>query len=447
MMNKPLNESFDLAQPAFAGEAVVRPGAVVRLRGDTVVEAPVEAAPAAPRRPVLQMTARDLHHLWLHVCVAITAVLVVWTTMFTPFTAKGAQIDRFAMVLKLAGGDLSDKGLQRYASHLDPAVVRLASRFAKEGAAGNPYVAILNQAAAAPDTSGRQGATFRYQDFTPEQARIWNALVPVSTAPNPAAQPFVLKSDDVVNYTRAVNCLTAAVYFEAASESQVGQQAVAQVVLNRMRHPAFPKSVCGVVFEGSQLSTGCQFSFTCDGSLNRTPSAAGWARAKAVAVAALGGFVAPSVGQATHYHAVYVAPYWSPTLLKVRNIGAHIFYRWMGGAGMPHAFTGVYAGNEIYVARLAMLDAQFGGAVTDAPLLIPAAAVVTLEPATAADTLGLRAEQANSTTDAAAASATAPAVVTLQQAARPPEIKAPAITPTPEKAPQRRGHLPTPQGW
>jgi hypothetical protein len=276
--------------------------------------------------------------------------------------------------------------------------------------------------------------------------------VPVSTQPNPPAQPFVLKSDDLVNYGRAVNCLTAAVYYEAASESQAGQQAVAQVVLNRVRHPAFPKSVCGVVFEGSQLATGCQFSFTCDGSLNRTPSAEGWARARKVAVAALGGFVASSVGQATHYHAVYVAPYWSPTLLKVRNIGAHIFYRWMGGSGLPRAFTGVYAGNEPFIARLAVLDAQFGGAVTEAPLLVPAVATVTVEPSTLADTLGLRAEQSgNAAADAAAAApavtADLPAAVAVEQAARPPALKAPPISPTPDKPPVRRRHLATPQGW
>lgn len=450
MMDRPLEESFDLTRPAYAGEAVVRPGTRVRLGGDTVLDtARAEADPIRLRRR--NLTTEDLHHLWLHVCVALTAVVVVWTTMFTPFTARSAQLDRFALVLRLAGGDISDKGLTRYVSRLDPAVVRLADRFTRQNGAGNPYVTALNQAAAAPDTSGRTGATFRYQDFTPEQARIWNALVPVSTAPNPPAQPFVLKSEDVANYQRAVNCLTAAVYYEAASESQTGQQAVAQVVLNRMRHPAFPKSVCGVVFEGSQLSTGCQFSFTCDGSLNRTPSAEGWARARQVAIAALGGFVAPGVGQATHYHAVYVAPYWSPSLLKVRNIGAHIFYRWMGGSGMPHAFTGVYAGNEPYIARLAMLDAQFGGAMTDAPLLVPAVAVVTtVEPQTAADTLGLRTEQqagAAPGQTAALASAAPLPVITLQQGDRPPTIKAPDITPTPEKAPQRRRHLATPQGW
>lgn len=136
------------------------------------------------------------------------------------------------------------------------------------------------------------------------------------------------------------------IYYEAGSESAAGQRAVAQVVLNRMRHPAFPSSVCGVVYSGSLRATGCQFTFTCDGSLGRPPSTAGWARARSVALAALSGAVDPTVGQATHYHALYVAPYWSPSLLKVANIGAHTFYRWKGFNGKRAAFVSPYAGRE-----------------------------------------------------------------------------------------------------
>ncbi|MFT2129823.1 cell wall hydrolase, partial [Staphylococcus epidermidis] len=92
----------------------------------------------------------------------------------------------------------------------------------------------------------------------------------------------------------------------AANETLQGQASVAQVILNRMRHPAYPKTVCGVVFQGSERTTGCQFSFTCDGAMGRPPSAEGWARARAVAASALNGFVAADVGMATHYHANYV---------------------------------------------------------------------------------------------------------------------------------------------
>jgi hypothetical protein len=114
-----------------------------------------------------------------------------------------------------------------------------------------------------------------------------------------------------------------------------------------MRHPAFPKTVCGVVFQGSvRTGGGCQFTFTCDGSLARKPDEEAWARARKVAEAALNGYVMKKVGEATHYHAAYVAPYWSPTLVKVAVVGQHIFYRWTGSWGEPAAFTGRYAGRE-----------------------------------------------------------------------------------------------------
>ena len=142
----------------------------------------------------------------------------------------------------------------------------------------------------------------------------------------------------------AQQCLTQAIYYEAASESDRGERAVAQVVLNRVRHPLFPHSVCGVVFQGANLRTGCQFSFTCDGSLARRPSAAGWARAGAIAAAALAGRVEPSVGLSTHYHADYVVPYWAGSLDKVATIGAHIFYLMRGVRGAPAAFAAPYDG-------------------------------------------------------------------------------------------------------
>jgi hypothetical protein len=114
---------------------------------------------------------------------------------------------------------------------------------------------------------------------------------------------------------------------------------VAQVVLNRVRHPAFPNSVCGVVYEGSTRVTGCQFTFTCDGSMAHAPLPSLWNRARKVAEAALAGSVYAPVGQATHYHANYVVPYWASSLVKTSIEGAHIFYRWAGGWGRPAAFT------------------------------------------------------------------------------------------------------------
>lgn len=193
------------------------------------------------------------------------------------------------------------------------------------------------------------------QDITVEQARAWNDALPYSTDPVLAARPFTASAKDAESYARAVDCLTAAVYYEAGSEPPGGQAAIAQIVLNRTRHPAYPRTVCGVVFQGSERTTGCQFTFTCDGALSRIPSPEGWARARAVATLALNGRVFTPIGTATHYHTDGVAPYWATRLSKVARIGAHIFYRWTGDWGRPFAFTGVYAGTEPVVAAMAAL--------------------------------------------------------------------------------------------
>ena len=188
---------------------------------------------------------------------------------------------------------------------------------------------------------------FQVQAVSPEQAAQINAALPVAGGPNPPARPFVLSKADGLAYSRALECLTQAVYYEAARESTGGQRAVAQVVLNRARHAAYPSSVCGVVYQGHERPTGCQFTFTCDGSLSRAPMREYWEPARKVAEAALAGYVHAPVGNATHYHAYYVAPYWAPTLSKIGVIGAHIFYRWAGAWGQPAAFAQRYAGREL----------------------------------------------------------------------------------------------------
>jgi hypothetical protein len=192
----------------------------------------------------------------------------------------------------------------------------------------------------------------------PEDALQINSQIPFASGPNPAAQPFRFTAG-TGSRERALECLTSAIYYEAGQEGLAGQQGVAQVVLNRVRHPAFPASVCGVVYQGSTRTTGCQFTFTCDGSLARAPERSAWNRARAVAKAALAGFIQPTVGNATHYHANYVAPYWAPTLAKTAVIGAHIFYRWSGGWGQPAAFAQSYSGREAdpRALRLAAMSA------------------------------------------------------------------------------------------
>jgi spore germination cell wall hydrolase CwlJ-like protein len=153
----------------------------------------------------------------------------------------------------------------------------------------------------------------KLQEVAPEDARAINAAIPFSTLPNPAARAFSL-SGVADSQARAVDCLAAAGYYEAGDDAK-GQRAVAQVIINRMRHPAFPKTICGVVFQGSERSTGCQFTFTCDGAMLRySPSPAAWQRARDVARMALNGSVYRPVGYATHYHTNWVVPYWSASL-------------------------------------------------------------------------------------------------------------------------------------
>lgn len=182
-----------------------------------------------------------------------------------------------------------------------------------------------------------------------EDAQRLNGFLPANAKGQPAAAPFVLKAS-AAEKARALLCLTQAVYYEAALEPPDGQAAVAQTVINRVRNPNFPKSVCGVVYQGSSQVTGCQFSFTCDGSRQRTPIEPFWSRAKAVAERALNGSVMPDVGLSTHYHADYVLPRWSPTLVKIGQFGSQIFYRFPGPPGQPDAFRERYRGGELKVS-------------------------------------------------------------------------------------------------
>lgn len=191
-----------------------------------------------------------------------------------------------------------------------------------------------------------------------ESGRELGALIDVGAA----AKPFYSPGTGVT-HLRAQECLAQAVWYEAASESEAGQRAVAQVVLNRVAHPGWPASVCGVVYQGSERSTGCQFTFTCDGSLARRPSGTSWARAQRIASEALSGSVYAPVGLATHYHTLWVNPYWAGSLDHIGTIGAHRFYRNRGAGGQAGAFSTAYAG----------LEPMVSGRTTPPPASLPVA--------------------------------------------------------------------------
>ena len=167
------------------------------------------------------------------------------------------------------------------------------------------------------------------EKLSPVQAELRNALIPFSHVGFLAPAQFSSASANGEDPSAALECLTSAIYYEAGHEPLVGQQAVAQVVVNRRASASFPKTICGVVQQGAP-KPGCQFTFECDGSLARRPDPGSWASARTVAEAALNGFTLSLVGAATHYHADYVVPVWATTMIKLVKLGHHIFYRWAG---------------------------------------------------------------------------------------------------------------------
>lgn len=126
---------------------------------------------------------------------------------------------------------------------------------------------------------------------------------------------------------RQHQCLSEAVYYEARSETRSGQIGVAEVVMNRVASKHYPNSICGVVYQGSERRTGCQFSFTCDESMDSDPKGKAWERSKDIATLTLTGMAPKLTNKATHYHTMDVNPVWAPTLRYNGQIGSHKFYR------------------------------------------------------------------------------------------------------------------------
>ena len=127
-------------------------------------------------------------------------------------------------------------------------------------------------------------------------------------------------------------CLAKGIYFEARSEPVRGQAAVAQVILNRVRNPTYPKTICGVVYQNDHWFNRCQFSFACDGRKKRITDPVAYKTAQDVAMAVTAGKIfIPEVGSSTHYYANYVHPGWARAMHRMTRIGLHIFYRTYGG--------------------------------------------------------------------------------------------------------------------
>jgi Cell Wall Hydrolase len=161
------------------------------------------------------------------------------------------------------------------------------------------------------------------------EPRTQDAALPGAQPPAPIARPVPPKSPlvGVVTSEKEMRCLAEAVYFEARSEPERGQAAVAQVVLNRVKSDAYPNTVCGVVYQNRHRHLACQFTFACEGKALRTDEAGPWSTAQRIARdVAEGRTYLPGVGNATHYHANYVRPWWARYMDRREKVGRHIFY-------------------------------------------------------------------------------------------------------------------------
>ena len=246
------------------------------------------------------------------------------TYMAGGMARTAADHARNSRIAEAAAGGFSEDVLQRETAAMDPGVLRVASRH-------DPFIA---GGAAHRD---RQSAILAARLEQPAQGRAERVALRGPITALPTVAPFHLAG--ALETSRELECLTQAVYFEARGETPAGQAAVAQVVLNRVRHPSFPKSVCGVVFQGAGKRVGCQFSVACDGSMRRGREVAAWSRAQRIASKALSGAVMASVGDATHFHTTNVAPNWGPRLVRTAEVGMHVFYRFgrAGGRAAPQA--------------------------------------------------------------------------------------------------------------
>lgn len=238
------------------------------------------------------------------------------------------QHHRVSQIAGVVSGSYSDASLERMVDGMDPAALAVAERHDPFTSAGGAQ-------------RDRQAALFaaRLERRASAQRPSASGLLlraSLGGAFNPAAEPFRLNG--ALEDSRDLECLTQAVYYEARGETPAGQAAVAQVVLNRARHPAFPKTVCGVVFQRAYGGGTCQFSFACDGSMRKRREPGAWARAERVAARALSGSVMNEVGNATHFHTINVSPGWGPRLIRVGQVGLHVFYRFGGRGGAPGAF-------------------------------------------------------------------------------------------------------------
>ncbi len=238
---------------------------------------------------------------------------------------KGPRADSFAYALKTAGSDSVARRMKADPLHLQVVASAEPPQAQNAPTSGTPVF----MSAFTPETGGDSDAEARPPSSAGSQ---WAGLLKnASLSPDQPKTLFGGLTEDEFR-ARELRCMATAIYFEARDEPVRGQLAVAQVIMNRIRSPFYPKTVCGVVYQGERNRTGCQFSFTCTGRHNAIKEREEWATAVKLAKQIIAGEVwIDEVGHATHYHATYVHPNWRRELDKVAQIGGHIFYKMKPG--------------------------------------------------------------------------------------------------------------------
>jgi hypothetical protein len=204
----------------------------------------------------------------------------------------------------------------------------IINRAAKRDLLPGIHLASAPTVVATPD-GGTPRSLVQLASLTPE-----NVMIPFFVEPKPVVAEkhsgFARKLAErpaTKEEARSRKCLAEAVYFEARGEPESGQYAVAQVVMNRVRSPYYPDSVCGVVYQNKHMRNRCQFSFACDRIPDRVTNRESWKLATRIAYEVMEqGYYLGDVGQSTHYHATYVRPRWIRDMNKEAHIGRHIFY-------------------------------------------------------------------------------------------------------------------------
>jgi spore germination cell wall hydrolase CwlJ-like protein len=239
---------------------------------------------------------------------------------------KGPRADKFAYALRAAGSGSIERSMK--ADPLHPG----GGRSREQTAAMAGAELFLSAFAPRSEPVLPEGFTLASAKSSSAPDGEWAGLLKNATlSPEQPKTLFGGLTEDEFR-ARELRCMATAIYFEARDEPLKGQIAVAQVIMNRIRSPFYPKTICGVVYQGERNRHGCQFSFTCTGKHNSVKEKPEWATSVKLAKQVIAGEIwLDEVGYATHYHATYVHPPWRHELDKICQIGGHIFYKMKPG--------------------------------------------------------------------------------------------------------------------